>query len=124
MKDNLKDKLRSLPIEVNVEIVKPSGRKKRQSTLSELSPVLAASQPLRSEVNDMWKIGFNYRTSMNMLILLFFVLLIVVVIVFLSQVNFVKEGCGADLQCQSNLKLESKLCSREQNQDVFKPLSL
>ncbi|KAM9454427.1 integrin alpha-6b isoform 2-T2 [Clarias gariepinus] len=88
LQDNLRDKLRSLPIEVNVEIVKPSGRKKRQSTLSELSPVLAASQPLRSEV------------------------------------NFVKEGCGSDLQCQSNLKLECKLCSREQNQDVFKPLSL
>ncbi|KAF5909276.1 integrin alpha-6-like isoform X2, partial [Clarias magur] len=92
LQDNLKDKLRSLPIEVNVDIMKPAGRRKRQSSLSELSPVLAASQPTRSEV------------------------------------NFVKEGCGPDLRCQSNLQLEYKFCSREQTKDqdtdVFKPLPL
>lgn len=50
MKDNLKDKLRAVPIEVNVEL-KQSGRRKRQTALAELSPVLAANKPIHTEVN-------------------------------------------------------------------------
>ncbi|XP_046693527.1 integrin alpha-6b isoform X2 [Silurus meridionalis] len=88
LQDNLKDMLRAIPIEVNVEIVKPSGRKKRQASMAQLSPVLAASQPS------------------------------------LTEVNFVKEGCGDDLRCQSNLKLEYNFFSRERSQDIFEPLPL
>ncbi|XP_060716302.1 integrin alpha-6b isoform X2 [Tachysurus vachellii] len=88
LQDNLKDKLRAVPIAVNVEIVKQSGRKKRQTGLVQLSPIIAASQPT------------------------------------LAEVNFVKEGCGTDLRCQSNLQLQYKFCSREPNQDVFNPLPL
>ncbi|KAG7315921.1 hypothetical protein KOW79_020787 [Hemibagrus wyckioides] len=88
LQDNLKDKLRAVPIEVNVEIVKQSGsgRKKRQAGLAELSPILASSQPS------------------------------------LTEVSFVKDGCGSDQRCQSNLQLQYKFCSREPNQDIFKPL--
>ncbi|XP_017312927.1 integrin alpha-6b isoform X1 [Ictalurus punctatus] len=87
LQDNLRDKLRALPIEVNVEILKPSaGRRKRQIALTDLSPVLAASRPS------------------------------------VTEVNFLKEGCGSDLKCQSNLELEYKFCSRERNQDIFIPL--
>ncbi|MCI4393824.1 hypothetical protein PGIGA_G00161930 [Pangasianodon gigas] len=87
LQDNLRDKLRAVPIEVNVEILKPSiGRRKRQTALAELSPILAAIQPT------------------------------------LAEVNFVKEGCGSDLRCQSNLQLQYRFCSRERNQDIFNPL--
>ncbi|XP_027035125.1 integrin alpha-6b isoform X2 [Tachysurus fulvidraco] len=88
LQDNLKDKLRAVPIAVNVEIVKQSGRRKRQTGLVQLSPVIAASQPT------------------------------------LAEVNFVKEGCGTDLRCQSNLQLQYKFCSREPNQDIFNPLPI
>ncbi|TSK17965.1 Integrin alpha-6 [Bagarius yarrelli] len=86
LQDNLKDKLKAVPIEVNVEIVKQPGRKKRQTGLAELSPVLSASKPT------------------------------------LTEVNFVKENCGDDLKCQSNLQLQYKFFSREPNQDIFDPL--
>ncbi|XP_041056431.1 integrin alpha-6-like isoform X1 [Carcharodon carcharias] len=40
-----------------------------------------------------------------------------------TMVEFLKEGCGADGICQSNLELEYEFCSRNQNQqDKFKPL--
>ncbi|XP_078084521.1 integrin alpha-6-like isoform X2 [Mustelus asterias] len=40
-----------------------------------------------------------------------------------SEVEFLKEGCGADGICQSNLQLDYKFCSRNQNQqDKFIPL--
>ncbi|KAK3511058.1 hypothetical protein QTP70_030093 [Hemibagrus guttatus] len=86
IQDNLKDKLRAVPIEVNVEIVKQSGRRKRQTGLVELSPILASSQPS------------------------------------LTEVSFLKEGCGSDQRCQSNLQLQYKFCSREPNQNIFNPL--
>lgn len=37
----------------------------------------------------------------------------------LLQVNFLKEGCGTDNVCQSNLQLTYKFCYRETNHDVF-----
>ncbi|XP_062313832.1 integrin alpha-6 isoform X1 [Osmerus eperlanus] len=40
----------------------------------------------------------------------------------LSEVNFLKEGCGKDNICQSNLQLQYRFCYRETNQDVFPPL--
>uniref|UniRef100_A0AAR2KF98 Integrin alpha-2 domain-containing protein n=1 Tax=Pygocentrus nattereri TaxID=42514 RepID=A0AAR2KF98_PYGNA len=82
--DNLKDKLRGIPIEVSVEMQNQGGRRKRQSSLGELPPVLGSSQP---------------------------------------TVSFLKEGCGSDNVCDSNLMMEYKFCSREPG-DIFKPLPI
>ncbi|XP_078723271.1 integrin alpha-6-like isoform X5 [Lampetra fluviatilis] len=38
-----------------------------------------------------------------------------------TEINFVKEGCGPDNICQSNLILKYNYCSREEN-EKFKPL--
>lgn len=46
--ENIKDKLRGIPIDVSVDI-QGSKRKRRQSS-TQLSPVLDASEPTRSEV--------------------------------------------------------------------------
>lgn len=40
------------------------------------------------------------------------------------QVHFLKEGCGDDNVCNSNLKLEYKFCTREGNQDKFSYLPM
>uniref|UniRef100_A0A4W4GT25 Integrin alpha-2 domain-containing protein n=1 Tax=Electrophorus electricus TaxID=8005 RepID=A0A4W4GT25_ELEEL len=87
--ENIKDKLRAVPIEVSVAIERAQ-RQKRQSSLPELLPVLDLSAP--------------NRTS--------------------TEVNFLKEGCGADNICQSNLQLHCRFCYRETNQDIFPPLPL
>ncbi|XP_052004791.1 integrin alpha-6 isoform X1 [Xyrauchen texanus] len=42
----------------------------------------------------------------------------------ITEVNFLKEGCGTDNICQSNLYLQYRFCYRETNQDVFPPLPL
>ncbi|KAI7809076.1 putative integrin alpha-6, partial [Triplophysa rosa] len=42
----------------------------------------------------------------------------------ITEVNFLKEGCGTDNICQSNLHLQHRFCYRETNQDVFPPLPL
>ncbi|KAM3861692.1 integrin alpha-6 [Diretmus argenteus] len=41
-----------------------------------------------------------------------------------TEVNFLKEGCGSDNICQSNLQLQYKFCYKENNQDVFPPLPI
>uniref|UniRef100_A0A673LFT3 Integrin alpha-6-like n=1 Tax=Sinocyclocheilus rhinocerous TaxID=307959 RepID=A0A673LFT3_9TELE len=81
-KETLKDKLRGIPIEVSVEILKPSTRRKRQSALPNLLPILDTNQ----------------------------------------DVQFIKEGCGADHVCQSDLQLQYKFHTREPNRDIFHPL--
>uniref|UniRef100_A0AAY4EPI5 Integrin alpha-2 domain-containing protein n=1 Tax=Denticeps clupeoides TaxID=299321 RepID=A0AAY4EPI5_9TELE len=83
LQDNIKDKVRRIPIEVMVNL-QDSPRVRRQSNLPQLKPVLDASQP----------------------------------------VNFLKEGCGSDNVCESNLQLKYRFCSREPNKDVFTPLPL
>ncbi|XP_034041834.1 integrin alpha-6 isoform X2 [Thalassophryne amazonica] len=40
----------------------------------------------------------------------------------ITEVSFVKEGCGSDNICRSNLQLQYKLCQKKANQDVFVPL--
>ncbi|XP_048091160.1 integrin alpha-6-like isoform X1 [Alosa alosa] len=85
LKDNIKDKLRGIPIEVSVEI-QESSRKRR--ALPGLTPILDANEP----------------TSV------------------LSEVNFVKEGCGSDNICQSNLEIKYQFCSSEANKNIFKTL--
>ncbi|KAG7281763.1 hypothetical protein CRUP_037044, partial [Coryphaenoides rupestris] len=39
-----------------------------------------------------------------------------------SEVNFLREGCGEDKICQSNLKLSYQFGTRPQNSDLFTPL--
>ncbi|XP_074550667.1 integrin alpha-6 isoform X2 [Halichoeres trimaculatus] len=89
LKDNIKDKMRSIPIEVSAEIV---GTKRRQTRngLPPLMPVLDSSQPSKD----------------------------------VKQVNFVKEGCGRDHICRSNLKMEYKLFYKQNNLDVYSPLPM
>uniref|UniRef100_A0A3B3RTD8 Integrin subunit alpha 6 n=1 Tax=Paramormyrops kingsleyae TaxID=1676925 RepID=A0A3B3RTD8_9TELE len=87
LQDNIKDKLRSIPIEVSVSI-QGMKRKERQSSLPELVPVLNLNLPDKA----------------------------------IKEVSFLKEGCGTDNICQSNLQLDYKFCYREPNQDVFPAL--
>lgn len=46
------------------------------------------------------------------------------VILFLLcfKVQFVKEGCGSDHECQSDLQLKYKFHTTELSKDVFEPL--
>uniref|UniRef100_A0A673YFU8 Integrin subunit alpha 6 n=1 Tax=Salmo trutta TaxID=8032 RepID=A0A673YFU8_SALTR len=85
LQDNIRDKLRGIPIEVSLGI-QGTKRQKRQNALPQLVPILDNSQP--------------------------------------SKVNFLKEGCGNDHICQSNLQLEYRFCSKELNQDIFPPLPM
>uniref|UniRef100_A0A672PES0 Integrin alpha-6-like n=1 Tax=Sinocyclocheilus grahami TaxID=75366 RepID=A0A672PES0_SINGR len=87
-KETLRDKLRGIPIEVSVEILKPSTRRKRQSALPNLLPILDTNQDATT----------------------------------LTKVQFIKEGCGADHVCQSDLQLQYKFHTREPNRDIFHPL--
>uniref|UniRef100_A0A6Q2Y4G2 Integrin alpha-2 domain-containing protein n=1 Tax=Esox lucius TaxID=8010 RepID=A0A6Q2Y4G2_ESOLU len=86
LQDNIRDKLRAIPIEVTVGI-QGTKRQKRQNGLPQLVPVLDNSQPSK-------------------------------------VVNFLKEGCGNDNICQSNVQLEYRFCSKESNQDIFLPLPM
>ncbi|XP_043101910.1 integrin alpha-6b [Puntigrus tetrazona] len=85
LQETLRDKLRGIPIEVSVEIQNPSTRRKRQSSLPNLLPILDSNQDA-------------------------------------TTVQFIKEGCGADHVCQSDLQLQYKFHTREPNRDVFHPL--
>ncbi|XP_036422151.1 integrin alpha-6 isoform X1 [Colossoma macropomum] len=87
LQENIKDKLRAIPIEVSVAI-ESAKRGKRQNSLPELVPVLDSSLP--SKIS--------------------------------TEVNFLKEGCGTDNICQSNLQLQYRFCYRASNQDIFPPL--
>ncbi|KAM4794721.1 integrin alpha-7 isoform 2-T3 [Rhinophrynus dorsalis] len=44
--------------------------------------------------------------------------------VYTMEVNFLKEGCGEDKICQSNLQLNYTFCSRVGNTDQFVPLPM
>ncbi|XP_027146486.1 integrin alpha-6 isoform X1 [Larimichthys crocea] len=80
LKDNIKDKMRSIPFEVSVEIV-GTKRQRTKNSLPQLLPILDSSQPSKE----------------------------------VTEVNFVKEGCG-DI-CRSNLKMEYKLFYEQKTQD-------
>lgn len=41
---------------------------------------------------------------------------------FLSQVNFLRQGCGSDKICQSNLKLSYQFGTKPLSSDFFTPL--
>uniref|UniRef100_A0A8C2B2V5 Integrin, alpha 6b n=1 Tax=Cyprinus carpio TaxID=7962 RepID=A0A8C2B2V5_CYPCA len=85
LQETLKDKLRSIPIDVSVEILNPSTRRKRQSALPNLLPILDKNQEA-------------------------------------TTVQFIKEGCGTDFVCNSDLRLQYKFHTREPNTYIFHPL--
>lgn len=89
LKDNIKDKLRSIPIEVSTEIM-GTRKPKSKNGLPQLTPILDASQPSKDVV----------------------------------MVNFLKEGCGSDHVCHSNLRMDYKLFYKENNQDQYSPLPI
>ncbi|XP_069791836.1 integrin alpha-6-like isoform X2 [Narcine bancroftii] len=87
--DNIKDKLRPIPISVDVKIQQSRRKKRQRSNLIDLLPVLQQSEPT------------------------------------ITKVQFLKEGCGFDNICQSNLKLKYRFGSRIPNRrDQFFPLPL
>ncbi|XP_069472321.1 integrin alpha-6 isoform X1 [Ambystoma mexicanum] len=91
LQENIKDKLRPIPVSVTVEIQKSARRGKRQSsTLPTLAPILNSNEP-------------NTVTS---------------------EVQFLKEGCGADNICHSNLQLSYKFCTWEGTEDKRSYLEL
>ncbi|XP_051745804.1 integrin alpha-6b isoform X2 [Ctenopharyngodon idella] len=89
LQENIKDKLRGIPIEVSVEIQGQSSRRKRQTALPNLLPILDSNE----EANTV------------------------------TKVQFIKEGCGSDHVCQSDLQLKYKFHTRDPgNRDKFSPL--
>lgn len=84
LQENIKDKLRPIPITASVEIRESSPRR-RLNSLLEVPPILNSNEP----------------TTVH------------------TDVHFLKEGCGADNICNSNLKLEYKFCTREGSQDFY-----
>uniref|UniRef100_A0A8D2NKJ6 Integrin subunit alpha 6 n=1 Tax=Zonotrichia albicollis TaxID=44394 RepID=A0A8D2NKJ6_ZONAL len=85
------DKLRPIPISVNVKIAGlESPSKRRESALPDLIPILNSNE---SETET-------------------------------TKVEFLKEGCGEDNECHSNLKLQYRFCTREGNEDRFTYLPL
>ncbi|XP_027721719.1 integrin alpha-6 isoform X1 [Vombatus ursinus] len=89
LQENIRDKLRPIPITASVEIQEPSSRR-RANSLPELLPILNSNEP---------------KTVT-------------------SEVQFLKEGCGNDNICNSNLKLEYRFCTRDGNQDKFSYLPI
>ncbi|KAM4698805.1 integrin alpha-6 isoform 2-T2 [Rhinophrynus dorsalis] len=88
LQENIRDKLRQIPVSVSVEI-KNARRKKRQNTsLPELMPILNSNEPKTATAN----------------------------------VQFLKEGCGEDNVCNSNMKMTYKFCTRDGSKDMFTEL--
>ncbi|XP_074856897.1 integrin alpha-6 isoform X1 [Carettochelys insculpta] len=89
MQENIKDKLRPIPVSVGVKISglessAPSRRRQGRS-LPDLVPILNSNEPETVS----------------------------------SEVQFLKEGCGEDNICNSNLILQYRFCTREGNEDRF-----
>ncbi|XP_054643768.1 integrin alpha-6 isoform X1 [Dunckerocampus dactyliophorus] len=89
LKDNIKDKMRSIPIEVSAQIV-GTKRHKTKNGLPQLMPILDSSQPTKGII----------------------------------QLNFVKEGCGSDHVCRSNMRMDYKFLYKQSNQDIYTPLPI
>ncbi|KAM9844918.1 integrin alpha-6-like isoform 2-T2 [Aulostomus maculatus] len=88
IQDNIRDKLRGIPVDVSVDI--QDARRKRRQSSGQLSPVLDA----------------NEETTVR------------------SVVHFVKEGCGTDNVCRSNLQVKYRYGHRTTDDDTFTPLGL
>uniref|UniRef100_A0A8I6AJE9 Integrin subunit alpha 6 n=1 Tax=Rattus norvegicus TaxID=10116 RepID=A0A8I6AJE9_RAT len=89
LQENIRDKLRPIPITASVEIQEPSSRR-RVNSLPEVLPILNSNEAKTVQ----------------------------------TDVHFLKEGCGDDNVCNSNLKLEYKFGTREGNQDKFSYLPI
>uniref|UniRef100_A0A2K6FV60 Integrin alpha-6 n=1 Tax=Propithecus coquereli TaxID=379532 RepID=A0A2K6FV60_PROCO len=89
LQENIRDKLRPIPITASVEIKEPTSRR-RVNSLPEVLPILNSNEPKTVH----------------------------------TDVHFLKEGCGDDNVCNSNLKLEYKFCTREGSQDKFSYLPI
>ncbi|XP_078183517.1 integrin alpha-6 isoform X8 [Callithrix jacchus] len=89
LQENIRDKLRPIPITASVEIQESTSRR-RVNSLPEILPILNSNEPKTAH----------------------------------TDVHFLKEGCGDDNVCNSNLKLEYKFCTREGNQDKFSYLPI
>ncbi|XP_053122442.1 integrin alpha-6 isoform X2 [Hemicordylus capensis] len=89
LQEKIKDKLRPIPVTVGIDI---SGSE-------------STSQPRRRQgrsLPDLVPIlNSNEPKTVN------------------SEVHFLKEGCGADNVCNSNLKLHYRFCTKEGNEDRF-----
>nr|XP_020452044.1 integrin alpha-6 isoform X2 [Monopterus albus] len=89
LKDNIKDKMHSIPIEVSTGILGIK-RQKTRNGLPQLLPILDPSQPSKD----------------------------------VTEVNFVKEGCGSDHICRSKLKMYYQLYYKQNNLDMYSPLPI
>ncbi|KAM4728687.1 integrin alpha-6-like isoform 1-T2 [Anableps anableps] len=89
IKDDIKDRLHAIPIDVSVNI-QDAKRKRRQTQTSQLVPVLDAKdvKPIRTEV------------------------------------EFLKDGCGDDDVCQSNLTIEYRYVYKSADGDNFISLEM
>uniref|UniRef100_I3JQ04 Integrin subunit alpha 6 n=1 Tax=Oreochromis niloticus TaxID=8128 RepID=I3JQ04_ORENI len=85
-RDNIKDKMRSIPVEVSADISTKQGES--NNGLPPMNPILDATQPSK----------------------------------VISEVNFLKEGCGSDHICKSNLKMNYSLHYKEANKEEYPPL--
>uniref|UniRef100_A0A8C5GPN0 Integrin alpha-6-like n=1 Tax=Gouania willdenowi TaxID=441366 RepID=A0A8C5GPN0_GOUWI len=88
LKENIKDKMRSIPIEVSAQII-GTKRLKPKNGLPLLTPILDSSQPSKQ----------------------------------VTEVNFVKEGCGKDHVCRSNLRMKYSLYYKPNNLHQYFPLN-
>ncbi|KAM4728686.1 integrin alpha-6-like isoform 2-T2 [Anableps anableps] len=89
IQENIKDKLRAIPVDVSVTI-QEAERKRRQTQTSQLSPVLDANDAQTTR----------------------------------KEVEFVKEGCGNDNACQSNLLVKYRYGYRTTDKEEFTPLNM
>ncbi|XP_029381094.1 integrin alpha-6-like [Echeneis naucrates] len=88
IKENIRDKLHGIPIDVSVDI-QDAKRKRRQSS-DQLAPVMDSNEAAITR----------------------------------SEVQFLKEGCGGDNVCQSNLQVKYRYGQRGTNEDAFVPLKM
>ncbi|XP_022610827.1 integrin alpha-6-like isoform X2 [Seriola dumerili] len=88
IKENIRDKLHGIPIDVSVEI-QDAKRKRRQSS-AQLPPILDTNEPATTR----------------------------------SEVDFLKEGCGSDNVCRSNLQVKYRYGYRKADKETFIPLGL
>lgn len=97
-------------MDVSVRIQQDAKRRRRQSSSTTLTPVLDEIKPTRAIVRDMNRsrlMDFNFT-----IISLFFFL----------KVEFLKEGCGQDKECESNLKMNYLFGYRSTTEDDFTEL--
>ncbi|XP_006116533.2 integrin alpha-6 isoform X1 [Pelodiscus sinensis] len=93
MQENIKDKLRPIPVSVGVKISGSSesslpSKKRQGRSLPDLVPILNSNEP--ETVN--------------------------------SEVQFLKEGCGADNICNSNLILQYRFLTKEGDRFSYLPI--